>query len=225
MNKHGDKVLGGALIISALLFLGSEAGIVPDFDFGVIVPGIIFVGLGIAGIYQRSFSQATFSFAFAYIFVQESLNIPEIGFIPMMLAATLLSIGISLVFPQKTKRIRTVDGKKIHFEDNTNDISVTFGGIEKYISSTNLDVLNIHALFGDAKVYFEQAAMLTQEATINLSVTCGEVCIFVPRNWKVESSVKCIFGEVSKTGVIEEQIYTLHVTGNVTCGEVQVVYI
>lgn len=219
MNKYGDKIIGITLIISALLFLLSELGYLPNFEFGTVVAGVIFGGIGIAGIYQRNFSQAIFSFSFCYIFTYEALSMPRISFLALMVIATLLSIGVSLLFPQKTKK------EKVLYQDISDDVSITFGGVEKYISSNRFEEANIHCTFGEVKVYFDQTTMLMNEATVNIKVTCGEVNLFVPRSWKVESSVKTLFGDVSKTGIIDDQVYTLYVKGSITCSELQIIYI
>ena len=52
----------------------------------------------------------------------------------------------------------------------------------------------VEVAFGDAKIYYDNAEMLGDFATLNIEVAFGNAIVYVPQHWRVDLKVETSFG-------------------------------
>ena len=60
----------------------------------------------------------------------------------------------------------------------------------RYITSTNLQTVNIEASFGSAEVYFDHAQIPSGNVTVNVDINFSGIQLYVPHNWQVINHVE-----------------------------------
>lgn len=112
-----------------------------------------------------------------------------------------------------------VNGEMLIFKNS-------FGATSKYVNTDNFRSAVLQNSFGEMKVYFDNALMQQETATIDVSNSFGETQIFLPKEWKVENQISSILGNVSEQNMHQPAGgHTVILTGSVSMGEVQIIYI
>ena len=102
----------------------------------------------------------------------------------------------------------------------------SFGATSKYVNTDNFRSAVLQNSFGEMKVYFDNALMQQETATIDVSNSFGETQIFLPKEWKVENQISSMLGSVSEQNMHQpSEGHTVILTGSVSMGEVQIIYI
>ena len=103
-----------------------------------------------------------------------------------------------------------------------------FGGSTKYLHATALKTGQFYASFGGLEVYFDQAQLDPAGAEIYVDCSFGSIELYVPRSWKVKSSVRASFGAVDiheRHSSAAADAPVLLLTGNVSFGAVEIKYV
>jgi predicted membrane protein len=147
--------------------------------------------------------------------------------------AVLLTIAFSILFHRKSYREihRWVDNK--HGSNHTSrgdrevTVSARLGEAVRHIESKKLERVYIDCVMGSVKVYFSGAKLVDNKLTIHVNCSLGGVELHVPRNWRVASGLDASLGGVSKKNHAElkPNSPTVHLTGNVNLGGVEIIYI
>lgn len=112
-----------------------------------------------------------------------------------------------------------VKGEMLFFKNS-------FGATSKYVNTDNFRSAVLQNSFGEMKVYFDNAMMQQETATIDVSNSFGETQIFLPKEWKVENQISSMLGSVSEQNMHQpSEGHTVILTGSVSMGEVQIIYI
>ena len=232
--KKDNLFWGLFLIASAVLILVAKLGAFPDMSVMKIFWTLVFSVALVNSIVKLAFPGVFFSLAFLGILYDVELGITAITPWTILLVALLLSIGVSLIYTPKKKKVtpnhRQVDsGDFVVFDEedgNQFDFTSSFVGSIKYVNSDNFESANIEAKFAGMKVYFDNAVIQNGHATVNLNVSFAGVELYVPKNWRVDNQMSASFGGVEEKNRGEGAdgpILTLR--GNVSLGGVTILYV
>lgn len=220
--KKKNLFWGYVLIVLAVYVLVSRAGVIPDLPVGKILVSLVCVYIMFKGVINRNFSEILIPLAVIGCQYDKFLGITAITPWPLLLAAILISIGLSLIFQNgrkhgvnvtyyndgnsgksENRENQTVDGKLI--EEETEDGAVVhiennFSGNSQYVNSQNLLRAKIENNFGQCNVYFNNASLKDGKATIEAQNNLGETNLYIPRTWRVQIEQEVALGDVKVIG-------------------------
>ncbi len=233
--KKDNLFWGLFLIAAAVLILVSKLTVFPDIGIFKIFWTLVFVVAFINSLVDLKFPGMFFSLAFLGIIYDEQLGITAITPWTILFVATLLSIGVCMIYTPKKKKAekanhREIDGRDFVIYDEEDgsqfDFSSSFAGSIKYVNSDNFESANIEAKFAGMKVYFDNAIIQNGHATVHLNVSFAGVELYVPKNWKVENLMNASFGGVEeKNRSVSEDGPVLTLRGNVSLGGITILYV
>lgn len=248
MNRNRNSVFWGLMLIAiACYIILSQLHIVTlAVSVTKLILGVIFLGTAINSIIERSFSGLFFSLAFLWIIFDSVLGLPTVSIPVVLMVATLLTIGFSLLFPKKhhiagnfneNKHVEWDDyddpdkvGKhQTVFNNDTNNTffgSNRFGASAKYINTSDLKKAELDCSFGELKVYFDSAKIIADSAEIYVNQSFGCTQLFVPKEWQIVQKASVF------AGAIEERNHNkstgspiVYLTGEVKFGSVIITYV
>ncbi|EHD48139.1 hypothetical protein G9Q17_29330 [Klebsiella pneumoniae] len=79
--------------------------------------------------------------------------------------------------------------------------------------------------FGNAKIYYDNAEMLGDFATLNIEVAFGNATVYVPQHWRVDLKVETSFGTAKADAPVAPTSKTLIIRGDVAFGKLELVYV
>ncbi len=223
-------VWGFAILGIAAAYLLEALGVIHDFSiFKALL--ICFLGCGlIKGLYKMSITGTVYSLAFLYYFGASYVGLPKLSLWTILVFSTLLQIGLVMIFWKRIWRkygnfnFMNINQKASsgYKSENSVMIATTFGETKRYIASEDFKKCDIACSFGETIVYFENAKIVGESATVNIACNFGEVVLYIPRNWNVDSSVSVVRGEFNDCN--NSQVYdkTLKINGSVNFGEVTI---
>jgi predicted membrane protein len=196
---------------------------------------IFIVAFLIKSLYRLSFTGILFSLAFLCIIYSEPLHLESITPIPVLLAALFGSIGLSILFNRnyfykKSYCDRNHDEQFSEIingaDDEEVDFGVNCGSSIKYINSENFKMANLKCHLGAMKVYFDNAKIKGDSATINVDVSLSGVELYIPKEWKIVNKTDVTLGSVElKNNSYTKSEKTVYLNGKVSLGGVEIVYI
>ena len=74
------------------------------------------------------------------------------------------------------------------------------GSAIRYVQSANFQQATINVTMGDAKIYFDQASIVADQANISLNGSMGEIYLYVPKEWHTQIKLSSFITEVAETG-------------------------
>ncbi|HIH3023014.1 TPA: LiaF transmembrane domain-containing protein, partial [Streptococcus pneumoniae] len=83
----------------------------------------------------------------------------------------------------------------------------------------------VEVAFGDAKIYYDNAEMLGDFATLNIEVAFGNATVYVPQHWRVDLKVETSFGAAKADAPVAPTSKTLIIRGDVAFGKLEIVYV
>lgn len=237
------KIFWGLFFIAAGAFvILNQFYTYTDINLLSLLLTIFILAIFIKSLLRINFSGILFSLAFLCIIYSAPLHLESVTPIPVLLTAFLGSIGLSIMFNRHgfhdgcrmgghhyhhhhhnhehfSEVINGVDGDEVNF-------NVSFSSSIKYVNSEDFKMANLRSSFGSMQVYFDNAKMKGDSATINLDVSFSGVELYVPKNWKIVNKVDVALGAVeakNENQNITEKTITL--TGKVSLGGVEIIYI
>jgi predicted membrane protein len=163
----------------------------------------------------------------------EGAKLVSIDFWLLLAIVTLLSIGFHIIFGKWFTRVKhtrkfrakvmsqqqleeNVTGDRLYFKEQ-------FSGTSKYINSDNLSYVSIRNRFGGMEVYFDNATLAPEGATVEIDNKFGGVELYIPREWNVSTRVSNAFSGVDcPTKAFDIAAPTLTLTGSCAFGGVDV---
>lgn len=233
ISKKSGKIFWGIFfLLAAVYVIVSQLGILPKVSVFTVIFTVFCIWLLVNGIRNISFWQILFSIAIVCILYAEPLGITALTPWSVLGAAALGSIGLSMIFPKKKKRIWkhaniNVGGSSTgEYNGERVECENSFGESIKYINSENFCYANLDNSFGSLTVYFDNAMIPSGKATVNVDNSFGEVSLYVPKIWKVQVRMDHSFGSVEEKGRCEgSSDTTLDIVGDTSFGTVNVYYI
>lgn len=213
------------LVLAALVLLQGNFGI-PSFG-GQIWPLIgigFFAYQSVEAILRRHFTSASFTALVALMIANHFYDILPIPNQSLFWASVLIVLGVSML----THTNRTWNGKKWwHDGEKTilTDKEVAFGAGTFYKQDQELVEDEFEVGFGNAKIYYDNAEMLGDSATLKIEVGFGNAVIYVPQHWRVDLKVETFCGAAKADAPVAPTSKTLIIRGDVAFGKLGIVYV
>ena len=213
------------LVLAALVLLQGNFGI-PSFG-GEIWPLIgigFFAYQSVEAILRRHFTSASVTVLVALMIANHFYDILPIPNQSLFWASVLIVLGVSML----THTNRTWNGKKWwHDGEKTilTDKEVAFGAGTFYKQDQELVEDEFEVGFGNAKIYYDNAEMLGDSATLKIEVGFGNAVIYVPQHWRVDLKVETFCGAAKADAPVAPTSKTLIIRGDVAFGKLGVVYV
>lgn len=201
-----------------------------------IVIGLILAGIFVNGVMHIRFGQIFFSLAFIGIVFDAELGITAVTPWIILIVALFLTIGMHIIFDGKKLKnhiygynkgdfISDVSGGNLDGENLF--YKVSFGDATKYAVSKEFKTGLFECYFGDLDVYFNDTIIKGDTATITVNVKFGDMTLYIPRSWNVESNVNSTFGDVEYSGIREDtnEPKKLIIQGDVNFGDLEIILI
>ena len=220
------KVFGIVLLVlAALVLLQGNFGI-PSLG-GHIWPLIgigFFAYQSVEALLRRHFTSASFTALVALMIANHFYDILPIPNQSLFWASILIVMGVSAL----THSNRTWNGKKWWYDGEKTiltDKEVAFGAGTFYKQDQELVEDEVEVGFGNAKIYYDNAEMLGDFATLNIEVGFGNAVIYVPQHWRVDLKVETFCGAAKADAPVAPTSKTLIIRGDVAFGKLGVVYV
>lgn len=220
------KVFGIVLLVlAALVLLQGNFGI-PSLG-GHIWPLIgigFFAYQSIEALLRRHLTSASFTALVALMIANHFYDILPIPNQSLFWASILIVMGVSAL----THSNRTWNGKKWWYDGEKTiltDKEVAFGAGTFYKQDQDLVEDEFEVGFGNAKIYYDNAEMLGDFATLNIEVGFGNAVIYVPQHWRVDLKVETFCGAAKADAPLGPTSKTLIIRGDVAFGKLGVVYV
>ena len=213
------------LVLAALVLLQGNFGI-PSFG-GEIWPLIgigFFAYQSVEAILRRHFTSASVTALVALMIANHFYDILPSPNQSLFWASVLIVLGVSML----THTNRTWNGKKWwHDGEKTilTDKEVAFGAGTFYKQDQELVEDEFEVGFGNAKIYYDNAEMLGDSATLKIEVGFGNAVIYVPQHWRVDLKVETFCGAAKADAPVAPTSKTLIIRGDVAFGKLGVVYV
>ena len=213
------------LVLAALVLLQGNFGI-PSLG-GHIWPLIgigFFAYQSIEALLRRHFTSASFTALVALMIANHFYDILPIPNQSLFWASILIVMGVSAL----THSNRTWNGKKWWYDGEKTiltDKEVAFGAGTFYKQDQELVEDEFEVGFGNAKIYYDNAEMLGDFATLNIEVGFGNAVIYVPQHWRVDLKVETFCGAAKADAPLAPTSKTLIIRGDVAFGKLGVVYV
>ena len=213
------------LVLAALVLLQGNFGI-PSLG-GHIWPLIgigFFAYQSIEALLRRHLTSASFTALVALMIANHFYDILPIPNQSLFWASILIVMGVSAL----THSNRTWNGKKWWYDGEKTiltDKEVAFGAGTFYKQDQELVEDEFEVGFGNAKIYYDNAEMLGDFATLNIEVGFGNAVIYVPQHWRVDLKVETFCGAAKADAPVAPTSKTLIIRGDVAFGKLGVVYV
>ena len=213
------------LVLAALVLLQGNFGI-PSFG-GQIWPLIgigFFAYQSVEAILRRHFTSASFTALVALMIANHFYDILPIPNQSLFWASVLIVLGVSML----THTNRTWNGKKWWYDGEKTiltDKEVAFGAGTFYKQNQDLVEDEFEVGFGNAKIYYDNAEMLGDSATLKIEVGFGNAVVYVPQHWRVDLKVETFCGAAKADAPVAPTSKTLIIRGDVAFGKLGVVYV
>ena len=232
--KSFEKILWPTLILgSGILLLLKAFGIGEEFGTFRVIGSLILLGISIASLIRSQFFTFLVPLSLIAYLWRVQLGLAYMDIRLLLLAALLLSIGLSLLFRKKTSARwhgshsdSWTKSEEILNQDEIVTIDASFSEQTKYIHANNLKKVQISSHFASAKVYFDQCQVSPEGLEINLNIHFAGVVLMIPANWRIQSQASVFAAEIQDdTRSSQETVQVVRLTGNVNFAEVKILTI
>ncbi|WP_294375109.1 LiaF transmembrane domain-containing protein [uncultured Clostridium sp.] len=233
-NKHNRIFMGLIFIFAAIVLLLEKLGFLGHINVWPLILTIFLVIIIVKNIHPLNFSGILFPIAFLCIIYDKQLGIENLTPWTVLLSAALGSIGLSIIFPDKSHRIfasnnysKDYEFDVIDKEDEDNIVQKTlFSGITKYINSNDFKQADLECTCGGMEIYFDRANIKNGKAIVKIKSTCSGIELFVPKEWDIENHlVTTLSGVETKNKNIPDGSATLVLIGEITLTGVTIIFI
>ena len=213
------------LVLAALILVQGNFGI-PSLG-GHIWPliGIAFFAYqSVGALLRRHLTSASFTALVALMIANHFYGILPIPNQTLIWAGVLIVLGVSML----THSNRTWNGKKWWYNGErtvVTDKEVAFGSGTFYKQDQELVEDQVEVGFGNAKIYYDNAEILGDTATLKVEVGFGNAVIFVPQHWRVDLKVETFCGVAKADTTLAPTSKTLIICGDVAFGKLELVYV
>lgn len=213
------------LVLAALVLLQGNFGI-PSLE-GKIWPLIgigFFAYQSVGALLRRHFTSASFTALVALLIANHFYDILPFPNQSLFWAGVLIVLGVSML----THTNRTWNGKKWWYDGEKTILTekeVAFGSGTFYKQDQDLVEDEFEVGFGNAKIYYDNAEMLGDSATLKIEVGFGNAVVYVPQHWRVDLKVETFCGAAKADAPVAPTSKTLIIRGDVAFGKLGIVYV
>lgn len=244
-ERKAERIFWGIFLIAAAVILViNKMGLFEGMQIGFwqMFFAAICLIVGIKSIIKLNMTGILFSVAFILIIFAEKLGIAALSPWTILLAATLLSIGFTMIFGKKHRKERKKwyeekdfithdEDYKENFDtidqmvDEVFDCDVSFGSSIKYINSDNFKRGDFRCNVGALKVYFDNAH-IENEAVLNVDVRFSGVELYIPKEWDVIINVSDSFSGIEeKNRNASSGTPVLKIEGDISFSGMTIIYV
>ena len=213
------------LVLAALVLLQGNFGI-PSLG-GQIWPLIgigFFAYQSVEATLRRRLTSAVFTAFIALMIANHFYDILPIPNQSLFWAGVLIVLGVGML----TNSSKTWNGKKWRYDGEKTILTekeVAFGSGTFYKQDQDLVEDEFEVGFGNAKIYYDNAEMLGDSATLKIEVGFGNAVVYVPQHWRVDLKVETFCGAAKADAPVAPTSKTLIIRGDVAFGKLGVVYV
>lgn len=225
-------------IVMAMIVVVSKLGVLPDVGVFALFATVFLVWMAADGARHRNFYEMLFAVAFLCIIYDKPLGIEALTPWTVLAAAALLSIGLSLLFGGRGKKKQGIgfecgsdgsggighsneqcSGEQIRCENN-------FGSAIRYIHSDNFCKAYLENNFGSLTIFFDNAIIQGDTASVNVDNNFGETILYIPKEWKVQNELEYCFGNINEHGkMMGTSSSVLRLKGETNFGNIEIYYV
>lgn len=242
---------GVFFVLAAVLVIASQFGFFGRVGAWSIILGVLLIAWLIHGIFRISFIEITLPLALLYLVFQKPLKLFYLSPWLLILAAVLLGIGLSMLIRKRRRPpwthgesggqawentggapghggLHPETGIAVNDDDSYPAARVSFGATSRYLHAQNLVRGEFSASFGAMEIYFDQTKLAPAGADVFLECSFGSIRLFVPRGWEVNDNVTATLGTVQndvRHAHAEEGLPPLNLSGSVSFGSIEVIYV
>ena len=213
------------LVLAALVLLQGNFGI-PSLG-GHIWPLIgigFFAYQSVEALLRRHLTSAVFTALVALMIANHFYNILPIPNQSLFWASILAVLGVGYLAHSS----KFWNGKKWWYDGEKTiltDKEVAFGSGTFYKQDQDLVEDQVEVGFGNAKIYYDNAEILGDSATLKVEVGFGNAVIYVPKHWGVDLKVETFCGVAKADTPLAPTSKTLIIRGDVAFGKLGIVYV
>ena len=213
------------LVLAALILLQGNFGI-PSLG-GHIWPLIgigFFAYQSVEALLRRHLTSAVFTALVALMIANHFYNILPIPNQSLFWASILAVLGVGYL----THSSKFWNGEKWWYDGKKTiltDKEVAFGSGTFYKQEQDLVDDQVEVGFGNAKIYYDNAEILGDTATLKVEVGFGNAVIYVPQHWRVDLKVETFCGVAKADTSLAPTSKTLIIRGDVAFGKLGIVYV
>ncbi|OHP91268.1 hypothetical protein HMPREF2628_00300 [Streptococcus sp. HMSC063B03] len=213
------------LVLAAWILLQGNFGI-PSLG-GHIWPLIgigFFAYQSVEALLRRHLTSAVFTALVAVMIANHFYNILPIPNQSLFWASILAVLGVGYL----THSSKFWNGKKWWYNGErtvVTDKEVAFGSGTFYKQDQDLVEDQVEVGFGNAKIYYDNAEILGDTATLKIEVGFGNAVIYVPQHWGVDLKVETFCGVAKADTPLAPTSKTLIIRGDVAFGKLGIVYV
>lgn len=228
--KMGKWFWGFFFVLAGLGVIANELGYLGNINLFTLLVTIFLIPIILKSIRHINFWGILIPASLILIMYQKEIGFTQIGPWSILATATLISLGLSILFHRKTvfcydcgEHFETVINEE---DENQVKVDVRLSSSIKYVNSKNFERGVFHCSLGALKVYFDNAILSENGATIVLDISCAGVELYIPKEWNVVNKVDVSLGgiEEKNRGMISDGP-TVTLTGNVSLSGVEIIYI
>lgn len=245
MRKRANWFWGVFLVLGAVVLVTSQLGIF-SYHVGLwpLLLAVFLVAAFVESLMHLAVWGMVFSLAFLAIIFAKPLGIAALAPWTILIAAVLLSLGLSLII--RPKRWYHYDWRdqgnwshhhhrdwSHHGEDDVETlddsaivVDVNMSNSIRYLQSSDFRQADVRVSMGNAKLYFDDVTLSDGGALINVDAHLGGIQLYLPTDWNVKVDVDADLGSVETTGEPAGTTGpTVMVKGRVSLGGLGIVYI
>lgn len=228
----------GVFFLAAAVFvIASAVGAFAQFGFWSIAATVLLAAVFFSSLVDMNFFGIFISASLLYLIFQKPFNLYPISFWQLILAAILISIGLSVIFHRYrhwgrhynqqcnikgcNKTVEKIDGNDIYARSS-------FSESCKYLHSDNLKKAHLVCSFGKLSVYFDQVELCPEGAEVWVDVSFGEMILYIPKEWNIVNRIEAGLASVTdslKSAPQDENAPRLTLSGKVSLGHLAINYI
>lgn len=211
--KAGKIFFGLALIAIAVLLILNALGVLApissmfgEITFWQIFGGVALLCLTVATLISGDIGNAVILLGFIFMIFERNIayvfykggNDDIINNWLLLGCTVLLAAGLSLLRPKKWKKSKKIKTEKdnVTIEFNTNEMGSSEIFVDGAEFGTKFTEQNVHNRLGSLEVRFVNADRYEGGGTLNVTNKLGTTEIYVPKSWKVRSSIDLSLGDV-----------------------------
>lgn len=232
-----SRIFWGLLIIGAAVLLILNA-VFPAQDIPAvkIIGSVLLLAISIASLTKVKFVLFFLPLALiAYVWRTSPFLaiLADVNLWPLILAAVLLGIGMSVIFHRKSHihvKISSNSGgdgteETLNSEESV-EVDVSWGDNIKYIHASNLKHARIKSAFASAKIYFDACKASPEGLDISVNCSFSELTLILPRNWEINNQISTFVGEISSMpSPRQDDFVRVNLHGSVNFAEMKINYI
>ena len=223
--KFSNIFIGIVCIVLAVIFLLDAIGIIPatpfigDVSVWQIIAGVLLLGALVACLIKRHIILVVWVAATLFAIFEKNIAFlcghPDGELINnrvLIGIAVLLSIGLKLLLPRKSRRyIGSCDA------DETN-----MGSNNVYIDSASFQQRHHENNMGKTDIYFDNPALYPGNGVLHIENNMGHLQVHVPVAWCVDVNIENHMGHIRNTAVNNPGGPLLRIVGENNMGKIDI---